>query len=159
MVFSCRDSCQGNIMMDSRRLIPKGFHFSAQWSHDPPFYYDRFTHSTRMAVAPVDYFFVDYGLSTRFSNYDQRSLVTGIAGQNKTVPELSDEVPYDPFKVDIYQLGGVFSELIEVCSSIATIYLYLTDVHRPIMVLIYSNLSRLPWCTRSRHNEQTLLRL
>ena len=112
-------------MMDARRLIPKGFHFSWQYSHDPPFYLDDFKHTTRSAVAQVDYFFIDFGLSTRFSCYEQRRLVTGKGGQNKTVPELSHEFPYDPFKVDIYQLGGVFQELIEVCSSVVMIPLHL----------------------------------
>ncbi|KAF8515661.1 hypothetical protein JB92DRAFT_3154658, partial [Gautieria morchelliformis] len=64
-------------------------------------------------MAPVDYFFVDFGLSSHFASFEERHLVTGPAGQNKTVPELSYEVPYDPFKVDNYHLGGVFEELVE----------------------------------------------
>ena len=110
--------------MDARRLIPKGFHFAAQSSHDPPFYRQRLKHTTRSAVAPVDYFFIDFGLSTSFARYGKRHLVIGKGGQNKTVPELSYEIPYDPFKVDIYQFGGVVQELIEVCFSIVTLFLY-----------------------------------
>jgi hypothetical protein len=59
-------------------------------------------------------FFIDFVLSTRFDSREERSLVTGKLGQNKTVPELSDTVPYDSFKVDIYQMGGVIQELVEV---------------------------------------------
>ncbi|KAF8508281.1 hypothetical protein JB92DRAFT_2615079, partial [Gautieria morchelliformis] len=40
-------------------------------------------------------------------------LVTGMAARSKTVPELSYYIPYDPFKVDIYHLGGAFAELVE----------------------------------------------
>ncbi|KAF8518174.1 kinase-like domain-containing protein [Gautieria morchelliformis] len=106
-----RDACHGNIVMDSSRLIPKGYHFTLQWTHTGiP---SPFTYTTRLAVAPVDYFFIDFGLSTRFASFEDRQLVTGMAGQNKTVPELSYDIPYDPFKVDIYHLGGVFAELIE----------------------------------------------
>ena len=65
-------------------------------------------------MGPVDYFFIDFGLSRMFSSYEKRHLVTGKGGQNKTVPELSYEIPYDPFKVDIYQFGGVVQELIKV---------------------------------------------
>ena len=122
IVVLYRDACYGNLMMDSRRLIPKGFHFSWQWSHEPPFYLQRLCHTTRSAVAPVDYFFIDFGLSRSFSSYEKRHLVTGKGGQNKTVPELSSEIPYDPFKVDIYQLGGVLQELIEVCPFIVRIF-------------------------------------
>jgi len=34
-------------------------------------------------------------------------LVLGLAGRDREVPELSDEVPYDPFKVDIFTIGNV----------------------------------------------------
>ncbi|KAF8518184.1 kinase-like domain-containing protein [Gautieria morchelliformis] len=107
-----RDACHGNIMMDSSRLIPGGFQFAFQSAHDgPPI--KRIVYTSRLAVAPVDYFFVDFGLSSHFASFEERHLVTGMAGQNKTVPELSRKVPYDPFKVDIYHLGGVFEELVE----------------------------------------------
>ncbi|KAF8518180.1 kinase-like domain-containing protein [Gautieria morchelliformis] len=108
-----RDACHGNIMMDSSRLIPKGFHFTSQWSHTGVPSAEGFTYTTRLAVAPVDYFFIDFGLSTWFASFEDRHLELGMGGQNKTVPELSYDIPYDPFKVDIYQLGGVFAELVE----------------------------------------------
>ncbi|KAF8518172.1 kinase-like domain-containing protein [Gautieria morchelliformis] len=108
-----RDACHGNIVMDSSRLIPKGYHFTDQWSHTGVPSAEGFTYTTRLAVAPVDYFFIDFGLSTRFASLEDRRLVTGMAARNKTVPELSYDIPYDPFKVDIYHLGGVFAELVE----------------------------------------------
>ncbi|KAF8479931.1 hypothetical protein JB92DRAFT_1771577 [Gautieria morchelliformis] len=113
-----RDACHGNIMMDSSRLIPKGFHFTDQWSHTGVPSAEGFTYTTRLAVTPVDYFSLDFGLSTRFASLEDRHLVTGMACQKKKVPELSYAIPYDPFKVDIYHLGGVFVELVEVCSSL-----------------------------------------
>jgi hypothetical protein len=130
-------------MMDSSRLIPKGFHFSFQWSHTGASSAEGFTYTTRLAVAPVDYFFIDFGLSTRFSSFEERHLVTGMAGQNKKVPELSYDIPYDPFKVDIYHLGGVFAELVEVCSPLS-IYGKFAHRHRTITVLVYSSRLRLP---------------
>jgi hypothetical protein len=37
----------------------------------------------------------------------RRELVLGIAGRDQDVPELSGDVPYDPFKVDIFTIGNV----------------------------------------------------
>ena len=53
----------------------------------------------------VKYYFVDYRISSYFPPGSQRELVLGIAGRN--VPELSNSVPYDPFKVDIFTIGSV----------------------------------------------------
>jgi hypothetical protein len=38
----------------------------------------------------------------------------GVCGQIKTVPELSDTIPYNPFKVDIYQMGYTILEVVSV---------------------------------------------
>ena len=48
-------------------------------------------------MAPMDYFFIDFGLSRSFPSYEKRHLV-GNGGQNKTVPELSYKIPYDPVR-------------------------------------------------------------
>ena len=57
--------------------------------------------------AGVKYYFVDYGISSYFPAGSKRELVFGIAGRDQDVPELSDDVPYDPFKVDIFTIGNV----------------------------------------------------
>ncbi|KAH9858389.1 hypothetical protein C2E23DRAFT_798334 [Lenzites betulinus] len=80
-------------------------------------------------MVPVNYYFIDFGMSTRFTSESPR-LVTGTLGLDREPPELSDDVPYDPFKLDIFLIGnlirGVFhnvrhgsslSVLIEVTSS------------------------------------------
>jgi hypothetical protein len=54
----------------------------------------------------VRYYFIDYGISSYFPT-GSRNLVLGRDGRDQEVPELSDEVPYDPFKVDIFTIGGV----------------------------------------------------
>jgi len=51
----------------------------------------------------------------------------GTLGQDKTVPELSDDIPYDPFKVDIYQLGHVFLKIVHVCFEFVPPTLSSTD--------------------------------
>jgi len=103
-----RDCSTPNIMMDATNMYPLGFHPVR----------DRFLDdvSTRAPVIPrsyveVKYYFVDYGISSYFPPGSQRELVLGTAGRDQDVPELSDEVPYDPFKVDIFTIGNVFHQL------------------------------------------------
>ncbi|KAJ7151724.1 hypothetical protein C8R46DRAFT_1304381 [Mycena filopes] len=55
---------------------------------------------------PLRYYFINFASSIRFSNFESRCLVLG--GRvpiNDRVPEISDTVPYDPFKVDLRLLG------------------------------------------------------
>ncbi|KAJ7725528.1 hypothetical protein DFH07DRAFT_252485 [Mycena maculata] len=47
-----------------------------------------------------------------YTDGPERTQTLGVFGQDKTVPELSDTILYNPFKVDIYQLGNVFVGLI-----------------------------------------------
>ncbi|KAI5895112.1 uncharacterized protein SCHCODRAFT_02618609 [Schizophyllum commune H4-8] len=99
-----RDFCAFNLMMDTTRLIPGGFHF-ASTSRPPDGSMAGLRYFDRSQVAPMKYFLIDFGLCSQLPSKD--SLVTGVYGQDKTVPELSWDVPYSPFKVDIYQFGRV----------------------------------------------------
>jgi hypothetical protein len=59
--------------------------------------------------AGVKYYFIDYGISSYFpAGEPQPHRVVGLDGRDQDVPELSNEVPYDPFKVDIFTIGNVF---------------------------------------------------
>jgi len=94
--------------MDASRLYPKGYHY-ARPSISPTgtdIAYPR----RRRELPEVKYYITDFGMSTRFENGDSTRLVTGSEGQDKSVPELSDTVPYDPFAVDVYTLGNVYKE-------------------------------------------------
>ena len=65
---------------------------------------------------PTKYYFIDFGISMQFESYRRRELVIGDIAQDQTVPELSRNVPYDPFAVDIYTLGNIYKEeVIKVC--------------------------------------------
>ena len=99
-----RDCSLKNVLMDAIHMYPLGFHPV----HDV--FLDDVT--TFAPVIPrleagVKYYFVDYGISSYFPAGSQRELVLGIAGRDQDVPELSDDVPYDPFKVDIFTVGSV----------------------------------------------------
>ena len=84
-------------MMDASALYPRGFH---------PVNDDMLPDSVLVraptrprAITPVVYYFTDFGISSQFAPDDTNRLVTGINGLDDEVPELSDDVPYDPFKV------------------------------------------------------------
>lgn len=100
-----RDSSLKNILMDASRMFPRGFHpvRDVFLPHDI---------SIPAPMIPrwnvgVKYYFTDYGISSYFPEGTEHQLVLGIAGRDRDVPELSNEVPYDPFKVDIFTIGNV----------------------------------------------------
>ncbi|KAG9002543.1 hypothetical protein FRB90_011363 [Tulasnella sp. 427] len=57
---------------------------------------------SRTAVGGVRYYFIDFGISTQ--NQDE---ALGIDGQERS-PELSDDIPYNPYKLDVYILGMAY---------------------------------------------------
>jgi hypothetical protein len=99
-------------MMDESRVIPKGSHFAINDSHDGRAFNLTWRH--RCSVAPVDYYYIDFGLSGWFPDGKETAARLGVVGQVKKVPELSDTIPYNPFEVDIYQLGYTVLEVIKV---------------------------------------------
>ncbi|TFY77662.1 hypothetical protein EWM64_g6350 [Hericium alpestre] len=64
---------------------------------------------SRLSAGPK-YYYVDYGISAFIPPGSSERLVTGTYGRDRDVPELSDDVPYDPFKVDIFILGNMFRQ-------------------------------------------------
>ncbi|KAH8976706.1 hypothetical protein EDB92DRAFT_1925710 [Lactarius akahatsu] len=100
-----RDTSLKNILMDASQMFPCGFH-PVRDSFLP---HDLSTPAPMIHRVNVEvkYYFVDYGISSYFPEGTERQLVIGLAGRDRDVPELSDEVPYDPFKVDIFTIGNV----------------------------------------------------
>jgi hypothetical protein len=102
--------------MDATSMFPRGFHpvMTAFLPHDI---------SAPAPMIPrldveVKYYFIDYGISSYFPEGTEPQLVVGLAGRDRDVPELSDDVPYDPFKVDIFTIGNVFRrEFVCVCAG------------------------------------------
>ncbi|KAI0800214.1 kinase-like domain-containing protein [Fomes fomentarius] len=104
-----RDISLPNIMMDARPLFPGGHH-PVQIHYTPDGLYEvspltRYEH-------PVQYYIIDFDLSTRFPP-DAPTYVVGDVGRDTEVPELSNDVPYDPFKVDVFSLGNVYFQEFE----------------------------------------------
>lgn len=112
-----RDCAFKNLMMDATPLYPSGFHPMRLNSHP-----QRITHPATLLSrndVPVTYYFVDFGISTWLKPENTDRLVVGSDGLDQDVPELSDDVPYDPFKVDVFVLGNFFRQhFIQVCSTV-----------------------------------------
>lgn len=110
-----RDVTAVNIMMDGRALYPHGHHPVRQ-NFTPDALYE--INPLQRAENPVQYYYIDFDLSVRF-NEGEPHLVVGDVGREDKVPELSNDIPYDPFKVDIFALGHLYyEEFQEVCYNV-----------------------------------------
>ncbi|KAF9475435.1 kinase-like protein [Pholiota conissans] len=119
-----RDVCMTNLAMDISKVIPKGSHMSLWQTHDGVNWAD-FQWYERWSVRPVQYYLIDFGISLHLPKKD---VVTwGVWGRDKTVPEMSSTSRYDPFKVDIYQLGRVFLDIIDKYPRLSRIFLPLAE--------------------------------
>ncbi|KAJ7117342.1 hypothetical protein C8R43DRAFT_104212 [Mycena crocata] len=81
------DVARTNIVWDARQNLPE----KGKAKKKPP--------------PPIKYYFIDFGLACSYSSFEERGLVRGICGQHRNIPELSEEIPYDPFALDIRQIG------------------------------------------------------
>ncbi|KAJ7220640.1 hypothetical protein GGX14DRAFT_354612 [Mycena pura] len=96
-----RDACLTNFVMDTSKLIPSGFHFC--YSDLTPDMKHRIKPRSRFAVN-VPYYIIDFEFSMVHPGPQQ---ALDHVGQDKTVPEYKSNDPYDPFKLDIYQVGNM----------------------------------------------------
>ncbi|KAI0330367.1 hypothetical protein GY45DRAFT_1250953 [Cubamyces sp. BRFM 1775] len=98
-----RDVAAANIMMDAQSLYPNGHH-PIRLGYTPDALYP--VSALPRAGRNIRYYYIDFGLTSWFSP-GSSTYVVGDVGRAE-VPELSDTVPYDAFKVDIYALGNVY---------------------------------------------------
>ena len=112
-------------------MYPLGFH-----PVEDLFLYDLKTFAPRISrlEAGVKYHFVDYGISSYFPPGLQRELVLGIAGRDQDVPELSNNVPYDPFKVDIFTIGNVIRGEFQAVGSHSSVDILVSFLCRIIVI-------------------------
>lgn len=101
--------------MDASAMFPQGFHPIVQTRL--PDVSGRAPVLSR-SVVPVKYYYIDFGISTRFTS-DAPRLVVGTLGLDEEPPELSDSIPYDPFKLDVFLIGNLIRrELYDVRDSL-----------------------------------------
>ncbi|KAG8926386.1 hypothetical protein FRC01_008926 [Tulasnella sp. 417] len=100
-----RDCAHGNILMDGRALFPHGWHpqsllTSRDGLHNAGF-------PSLREVEQLRYYFIDFGISSW-----NEDMTVGDIGQERA-PELSETIPYDPYKLDVYILGMEYSKFFE----------------------------------------------
>ncbi|KAF8178269.1 kinase-like domain-containing protein, partial [Pholiota molesta] len=107
-----RDACTYNLMVDSTKLVPNGdfYFFRPRMKED---WTGPVKSVERRSVAPLKYYFIDFETSRQYSPDDQNPLCVGICGQARNVPEMSETVPYNPFKLDVYQLGTTLRPMLQ----------------------------------------------
>ncbi|KAJ7079498.1 kinase-like domain-containing protein [Mycena crocata] len=105
------DIAPKNLMMDETRVVPQGSHFIRPRTHTG--FRRLFRSNNRCAVGPIHYYYIDFDLSLHFPDGQATATALGALRTFDAIPELSETEPYNPFKVDIYQLGLVMEKLIE----------------------------------------------
>ena len=102
-------------MMDSRPILPNGFHPQVpRMSRD----FTHFVSPRSRTRYPVKYYFTDYGHSRRYGAEDTHPLERPLIGGDKTVPEFQKDktTPRNPFHTDVYYMGNlVRTQFMEVC--------------------------------------------
>ncbi|KAL5530900.1 hypothetical protein ACEPAG_3776 [Sanghuangporus baumii] len=112
-----RDCSVLNIMMDARKLFPRGFHPTASLFDASGKNLAR--PRRRRDVTSIKYYFIDFGISSRFDDATEPRMVTGEDCQDKQLPEIYLGKPYSPFPVDVFLLGNLFKhDLVKVCENL-----------------------------------------
>ncbi|KAF5379389.1 hypothetical protein D9615_006643 [Tricholomella constricta] len=107
---SHRDASYFNLMMDASKVVPRGFHYFHETTHDG--LNREFEWLQRWSVKPVQYYFIDFDISHRYLTSKDVKEMSRL-GQDKSVPEYLRPGPYDPFKADVYQLGNTLLKAIK----------------------------------------------
>ena len=94
-------------MMDPKPILPAMFHPQWTWRRLRDLKKDVRPHSR--TARPVKYYFIDFGLSRRYSSDDVNPMEGPIIGGDRTVPEFQND-PYtlrNPFHTDVYYMGNL----------------------------------------------------
>ncbi|KAF9017235.1 hypothetical protein BDZ89DRAFT_994015 [Hymenopellis radicata] len=109
------DACTFNFMMDATDVCPGGFHFAFPESINGT---DFDLVTKPRCQCQVRYYIIDFETSQQFSGDRDDALrqVYDTRCQIRTAPELSEEnviseVPYNPFRLDIYNIGATFESI------------------------------------------------
>lgn len=89
--------------MDGRALYPKTWHPHSEFRYFDGTYIPWVdAWPSRTAAGGVRYYLIDFGISVR-----DKDLAVGIHGQERA-PELSDNIAYNPYRLDVYILGMAY---------------------------------------------------
>lgn len=115
--------------MDGNPLYPQGFHPIRQCSLP----------NGRGVAWPMSrshfhlqYYYIDYSISVYIPPDVYPKLAVGVFGRDQEPPELSDDIPYDPFKLDVFILGNVLrKDFYDVSLQPLSPLIFLLLIHAP----------------------------
>lgn len=100
--------------MDATHVVPSGFRFYEQDAQDICDYRRiKFRKRCRVKV-PVRYYFIDFQTVRHYPDGIEHARTKGCVGQYRDAPEMSNDIPYNPFPVDVHQLGRTFFNTFDV---------------------------------------------
>ncbi|KAF7311291.1 Protein kinase domain-containing protein [Mycena kentingensis (nom. inval.)] len=110
------DIAAQNMVVDEQPIVPLGSHFCRPQTHTGS--YALFQWENRCSAGQLNYYYIDFGLAEYYPEGRQHATRTGTFRTFPDIPEVSADVPYNPFLVDIFQLGLVMHKLIYVYSDL-----------------------------------------
>lgn len=109
-----RDLTEANIMMDGGDLFPRPLHPKySRYTRNAFGRWSTYRPPRRIYVQNHEYLVIDFGHSIQFASLEDRRFVINAIGRDRTVPEQQPERDgsyYDPFPIDIYQLGNTIRQ-------------------------------------------------
>lgn len=112
-----RDCSQANIMIDPEPIYPSGFHPVSR-TRLPDL--SGFATNLSRTEVTLKYYYIDFGISVYIPPESTQRLVVGEDGRDQDPPELSEDVPYDPFKLDVFIIGNMFhNEFVQNFSNVS----------------------------------------
>ncbi|KAI0363085.1 hypothetical protein BV20DRAFT_956448 [Pilatotrama ljubarskyi] len=122
-----RDINNTNIMMEPVPLFSEVPHPT---SHHRSYDFARRVKCATWTKRPTRYYFIDFGLSRRYSPDDPSPLELQLWGGDKTVPEFRrSEDPQNPFWTDIYYFGNFMREdFLQSCKNFDFLELLVNDM-------------------------------
>ncbi|KAF7323799.1 Protein kinase domain-containing protein [Mycena kentingensis (nom. inval.)] len=105
------DIAPKNMLVDQSKFVPRGSHFAAQLTHAGVKGFFRW--KRRCGQSPNEYYFIDFDQSTIHYTENAREIVRcAVIYPRYPIPEASMTVPFNPFLVDVFQLGLVMQKII-----------------------------------------------
>lgn len=101
-------------MIDPEPIYPSGFHPVSR-TRLPDL--SGFATNLSRTEVTLKYYYIDFGISVYIppKSTQESRLVVGEDGRDQDPPELSVDVPYDPFKLDVFIIGNMFhNEFVQV---------------------------------------------
>ncbi|KAF8907790.1 kinase-like domain-containing protein [Mucidula mucida] len=97
------DSCTANFVMDSGEVCPKGFLFARPETLDGK-NHTPYVHRCRIS-SPLRYYIIDFESSWHYPDGKRTARAINARCQLKTSPEWNSDAPYNPFFLDVYNVG------------------------------------------------------